>query len=128
MSRNSSIIDDLREDVTTLRNEELRRIRKVIAACTQQQLAANSLSEEKKSSALFQVTECVEHYQQLNIALEACLTQLGSPVLRVLVEKHLYHHSIVSGSGLTRRIWPLYRTLVSRPDLANKAKIFECKA
>ena len=51
-----------------------------------------------------------------------------SPVLRELVEKHLYHHINVNGLGWKRVIWPLYRTLVSRPDLANKVRIFECKA
>jgi hypothetical protein len=50
-----------------------------------------------------------------------------NPVLRDLVERHLYHHINVDGYKDTV-IWPLYRTLVSRPDLANKVRIFECMA
>jgi hypothetical protein len=49
------------------------------------------------------------------------------PVLRDLVERHLYHHINVDGYKATV-IWPLYRTMVSRPDLTNKVSIFECVA
>lgn len=50
-----------------------------------------------------------------------------SSVLRELVERCLYHHINVNGAH-AKVIWPLYRTLVSRPDLANKVSSFECMA
>ena len=57
-----------------------------------------------------------------------------SPVLRELAEERLYQHIILRGLTETylyyneKVIWPLYRTLVSRPDLADRVKIFECTA
>ena len=57
-----------------------------------------------------------------------------SPVLRELAEERLYQHIILRGLTETylyyneKVIWPLYRTLVSRPDLADRVSIFEYTA
>jgi hypothetical protein len=55
-------------------------------------------------------------------------------VLRKLAEERLYQHIILNGPRQTswnyneNVIWPLYRTLVSRPGLADRVSIFECTA
>lgn len=52
----------------------------------------------------------------------------ASPPLRNLVEYHLYSRLDFSVNPQHNRLWPLYRTLSRRPDLAEMIKEFSCAA